>query len=97
MARYELFRDGEDYLLDVQADTLDGLNTRVVVPVQRPSRAPFPGRRLNPVFEVNGSRYVMVTQFISAVPERDLGMPVANLARHRDEIVTALDMLFQGF
>lgn len=97
MARYDLFRDGDDYLLDVQADTLEDLNTRVVVPIQRPERAPKPGWRLNPAFTIEGNRYVMVTQFISAVPASELDLPVANLARHHDEIVAALDMLFQGF
>ena len=97
MARFDLHRDGEDYLLDVQANTLDGLNTRVVVPVREPKRAPLPARRLNPTFTIDGSRYVMVTQFASAVPEHDLGAPVSNLARHGDEITAALDMLFQGF
>lgn len=97
MARYDLFPDGEDYLLDVQADTLEGLNTRVVVPVRVPLRAPKPARRLNPMFDLNGTSYVMVTQFMAAVPERELGHPLGNLSRHHDEIVAALDMLFHGF
>jgi len=97
VARYDLFQDGDDYLLDVQADTVDGLNTRVVVPVQRPELAPKPGARLNPIFTIQGNRYVMVTQFLSAIPASELRLPVANLNRHHDEIVSALDMLFQGY
>ncbi|MBO6724178.1 MAG: CcdB family protein [Rhizobiaceae bacterium] len=97
MARYDLYPDGEDYLLDVQADTLEGLNTRVVVPVRVPARAPKPARRLNPTFQLNGSVFLMVTQFMAAVPEHELGQPHDNLGRHHDEIVAALDMLFHGF
>lgn len=39
----------------------------------------------------------MITQFLSPVPVKHLGTPVANLVRHGTEISTALDMLFTGF
>ena len=97
MARYYLFQDGENFLVDVQADTVDILNTRVVVPVRRPQDAPLPAKRLNPKFDIDGSPYIMVTQFIAAVPEYELGRPAGNLRGHEDEITAALDMLFQGF
>lgn len=97
MARFDLYRDGENFLLDVQADTLSGLNTRTVVPVRRPQDAPLPARRLNPRFEIGDASYVMVTQYIAAIPESELSTIDRNLARHRDEIVAALDMLFQGY
>lgn len=97
MARYDLFRDGNDYLLDIQSDTLDGLNTRVVVPVRRPERAPKPAKRLNPLFQIEGQQHIMVTQFLAAVPESALGESFDNLSREHDKIVAALDMLFQGF
>lgn len=97
MARYDLFADGEDFLLDVQANTLEQLNTRIVVPVRVPERAPKPAHRLNPVFLLEDTSYVMVTQFLSAVPERELNDARDNLSRHHDEIVAALDMLFHGF
>lgn len=97
MARYDLFQDGENFLIDVQADTIDILNTRAVVPVRRPRDAPLPAKRLNPTFEIDGAPYVMVTQFIAAVPEHELMRPVGNLRNYHDEITAALDMLFQGF
>ncbi len=99
MARYDLYRasEGDDYFLDVQADLVAALNTRVVVPILRPHVAPFPARRLNPMFEINKQKYVMVTQFISAVAASELGEVKGNLGRHHDQIVSALDMLFQGF
>ncbi|WP_246811302.1 CcdB family protein [Mesorhizobium sp. AA22] len=53
-------------MLDVQADLLKSLNTRVVIPLMPPT-APVPGRRLNPTFTINGSDHVMVTEFISAL------------------------------
>ncbi|GLS30431.1 toxin CcdB [Mesorhizobium albiziae] len=99
MARYDLYRtpDGDGYFLDVQADLVNSFNTRVVIPLMRPQHAPFPARRLNPIFEIGGRKLVMVTQFISAATTSELGDVADNLSAHHDEIVSALDMLFQGF
>jgi toxin CcdB len=99
MARHDVYRvpEGPGWWLDVQADLLDLLNTRVVVPLLPEARAPVPAKRLNPVFEVEGERAVMVMQFLSAVPVRVLGRPVGSLADRADEIGAALDMVFVGF
>jgi toxin CcdB len=99
MARYDFYRIGESdgYLLDVQSDILEGLGTRVVVPLMPPEIAPLPARRLNPIFAVNGKDHVMVTQFVSAFSASELRHLEGNLSRHHDDIVAALDMLFQGF
>ncbi|ESY12876.1 CcdB family protein [Mesorhizobium sp. C386A] len=99
MARYDFYRSTESdgYLLDVQSDMLEGLSTTVVVPLMPPEIAPLPGRRLNPTFAINGKDLVMVTQFVSAFSASELRMPEGNLSRQHDDIVAALDMLFQGF
>ncbi|WP_281984979.1 CcdB family protein [Thalassorhabdomicrobium marinisediminis] len=99
MARFDVFPnpEGTGYLLDVQSDLLDGLNTRVVAPLMPRTHAPEPARRLNPEFEVEGTAVVMVTQFIAAVPAAILGQPVARLDTASDTITNALDMLTQGF
>jgi toxin CcdB len=98
VAKYDVCRDRDlgAFLLDVQTDFLHHLNSRAVVPMLPPDRAPKPARRLNPVFEIDGHDYVMVTQFISAVSAAELASPVANLKSHQDEITAALDMLFTG-
>lgn len=99
MARYDLHANpgGPGYLLDVQADLLEGLNTRIVVPLMPQADAPVPARRLNPVFSIAGQPHVMVTQFLAAVPRAVLGAPVTSLAAHDVEIGNALDMAFVGF
>ncbi|PVA05559.1 CcdB family protein [Thalassorhabdomicrobium marinisediminis] len=99
MARFDVFPnpEGPGYLLDVQSDLLDGLNTRVVAPLMPRAHAPEPAKRLNPEFEVEGAAVVMVTQFIAAVPAAILGQPVARLDTASDTITNALDMLTQGF
>lgn len=99
MARFEFFENkaGAGYLLDVQSDLLGGLNTRIVVPLLPQSSAPLPAQRLNPVFSVDGHEVVMATQYLAAVPERELSLKAGSLAMYQDEISGALDMLFLGF
>ena len=99
MARFDIFKNagGAGYLLDVQSDLLSGLNSRVVVPLLPKSSAPSPAQRLNPVLSVEGQVMVMATQYMAAVPERELRSRVGSLAKEQDEISAALDMLFLGF
>jgi toxin CcdB len=99
MARYDLFADpaGNGYLLDVQSDLLEGLNLRTVVPLMPQGRAPMAVSRLNPVFQIEGSAHLMMTQFIAAVPASLLKTPVGQVSDRSDAITAALDMLFQGF
>jgi len=99
MARFDLYThpDGQGYLLDVQADLLADFNTRIVVPLLPKRQAPDPARDLNPVFVIEETDHVMLTQWMAAVPTAILGQPMATLAPHRDDITRALDMAFQGF
>ena len=99
MARLDVHarRDGgPGYLLDVQADLLDGLSSRFVVPLLPIELAPRPAQRLNPVFAVGGEEVVMVTQFASAVARRELGVVVARLQDQHDAVIAALDVLLTG-
>jgi toxin CcdB len=99
MARFDVYSnpDGEGYLLDVQADILSYLRSRVVVPLQPKAVAHIPMARLNPVIEVGENEVVMMTHFLSAVPTCILQSPIANLDPQRDVIVDAMDFLQQGF
>ena len=99
MARFDVYRNGADrgFLLDVQADLLSHLNTRVVVPLLACDGDLLSAKGLNPVFEIEGGGWVMATQFMAAVPSSLLKVSVARLDAFRAEITTALDMLFQGF
>ena len=99
MPKYDVFPNpsGDGYLLDVQSDLLSDLNTRVVVPLLTLARAPKPATRLNPMFDINNERVVMVTQFMAAIPVGVLATPIANIEAEFDKITAAVDMLIQGF
>ncbi|MBE1204760.1 CcdB family protein [Aminobacter carboxidus] len=99
MARYDVFVGPYEgsYLLDVQSDLLDHLKSRVVVPLLPAADVPPPVRRLNPSFEIGDDNVVMATHLVGAVALSELGAKLANLGQHHDQVVAALDMLFQGF
>ena len=92
---YALARGGA-LVVDCQADLLDGLKTRVVVPLIPESAAPKPARRLNPVFVVGGERFVLMTQFLAAVEVRELGDMVGSLEHEGETVLGALDFLLTG-
>jgi len=99
VARFSVYQNpgGEGYLIDVQADLMAHLNTRLVVPLVPRSKAPKPARTLNPLFTLEDVEHVMLTQYAAAIPLNELKRDVINLASRRDDIVAALDLLLQGF
>ncbi|MBV6307358.1 CcdB family protein [Candidimonas humi] len=99
MSRYDVYANpsGHGYLLDVQADILQPLNTRAVVPLVPLSAGPKSAKTLNPVFDIDGEPHAMVTQYIAAVPVSELQNPVCSLRQLHDDIVGAIDFLFHGF
>ncbi|MDH7974794.1 CcdB family protein [Sphingomonas sp. AR_OL41] len=99
MARFDVYRPGtgEVLLLDCQADLLSSLESRFVVPLMPRGFLANPFGRLNPFFEVEGVRLVMVTQSAAAVPVRALGRHVVSLAHEQATIMNALDMLLTGY
>lgn len=98
MARFDVCRINDGGLvLDVQADILDGLRTRVVVPLIDKEQFPNSAKFLNPVFEIDGRPYVLKTEFLAAVDGNSLGEPVTNISASSSVITRALDMVFQGF
>ena len=103
MARFDVHRNPNPdsrewapYLLDVQHDLLDPLATRVVVPLISADETTKPAKRLNPRFIVENNAVMMSTAELAGVPVRALGEKVTSLAERRDEIMDALDMLFNG-
>lgn len=105
MARFDVYpnlgahADTTPYLLDVQSELLDGLDSRMVIPLR--SLAHFAKVklpvRLTPVLQVQGQDYLLETPKMGAVPKRILKTAVASLAGAQDQITGALDFLFQGF
>ena len=107
MAQFDYYPapSGKGYVVDVQSDLMNHLNTRLVVPLLPIGQAPAPQQRLNLVFEILAVRHVFLTQFLTVMPvagptdrpEAGLGLPEGNLGEHALGIFNALDMMFHGF
>ena len=105
MARFDVYANTADradstpFLLDVQSDLLDGLDSCVVIPLRRLDLFPKVkiAARLTPVMVIDGQQFLLETPKMAAVPRRILGAPVLSLAAERERITSAMDFLFQGF
>jgi len=103
MAQFDVYlnphpdtRKSIPYLLDVQAELLDTLATRVVVPLILAEEMGLAAKHLNPQFKIKGVAVVMSTAELAGIPNRSLGNKAASLKSKRDEIIAALDLLFTG-
>lgn len=100
MAHFDLYRPkgyNMGYLVDVQADIVSHLDTRMMVPLYPTDRSPRQASRLNPVLLVDDVGYALQTQWMGAMKASSLGRPVGSVQSHRDEITAALDFLLTGF
>jgi len=105
MGRFDVYRNpfagsaDSPYLLDVQAELLDMLETRVVIPLRRLERLSGvrPPSDLTPIVEVGGISCLVDTAQLASVSVRALKKSVGSLADRRDDITRALDFLFQGY
>lgn len=99
MDRFSVYPNpsGQGYLINVQADSMSHFNTRVVIPLLPLDEAPKPASMLNPLFDIDGRQYSMVTQYMAAIPVKILKNAVFRADDRHDEIVAAIDLLLQGF
>jgi len=86
------------FLVDVQSDLLEPLNTRVVVPLTKaPALTKKPVSHLTPEISFSGDRYVLMTPQLAGINRSELGPIAGTLAEERQAILAALDFLLTGF
>lgn len=96
MAQFDVYRvRGGGLVIDCQSDLLDDLPTRFVAPLRSTDTSVM--HRFNPVFQVTGQDFAMITQLAGAIAIRDITGTVASLTSREYEIKAALDMLIVGF
>jgi toxin CcdB len=84
-------------LLDIQADFLKDLATRIVIPLTPHAVSKSQKMdKLMPVVEVDGKKYVVVTPQLSAIAKKELGPVVADLSGDHVDFINALDFLLTG-
>ena len=103
MARFEVrenlnraTRARVPYLLELQANMLSPLDTRLVAPLLPAAEFGPAAARLNPAFRVGNRNFVMDTALMAGVPRKLLGAKVASLAERAAEILDAVDFLVSG-
>lgn len=101
MARFDIHgnrnaRSEFPLLLDVQADLLADLHTRIVIPLAPSETAGLPMRGLNPSVRIEDRQYILRTELLGSIRTRQLGPVVATLLPERELVVAALDFLFDG-
>jgi toxin CcdB len=105
MARFDVYRNtgplatSTPYLLNVQCSLLDGLDTRIVIPLRRVDKFPNVNlaKDLTPVFDIEGVSCILETPKLAAVPTRLLKNYVMSLSDQQNLISNALDRLFHGY
>lgn len=90
-------RSAVPFLLDIQNDLLQDLETRIVVPLHPVSALQGQAlRTLMPILEIEGERFIMVTPQMAGIPKSELGAPVTRVEQYRYEIIAAIDFLLTG-
>ncbi|MHC1745186.1 MAG: CcdB family protein [Syntrophobacteraceae bacterium] len=104
MAQFDVYANPNEetnqaipYLLNVQADLLDTLATRAVVPLIAASAMGKAIKHLNPQFTIRNATVFMSTAELAGIPVQSMGEKVGTLKDQRHEITAALDFLFTGF
>ena len=104
MARFDVYPHPEaglravtPYLVDVQNDFIDRVESRVVIPMRHAKAFGPRMRDINPLFDIIGKPVVLDTAALAAFPSSGLKKPVANLSSSRAEIGSALDTLFGSY
>jgi toxin CcdB len=104
MARFDVYKHPDPelrkttpFLLDVQNEFLDGLTTRVVIPMRIGSSFVLRARDLNPAFIIEGKEVVLDTAATAAFPSLQLKRPADNLTNAADTVTGALDTLFGSY
>jgi toxin CcdB len=103
MAQYDVFpnpsgsaADGIPYVVVIQSDLLDGLATRLTMPLAVLDGSTKVPTALCPVILVKGQRLHALAHFAAPLPAKALRRPVENVASQASALVSALDAVLSG-
>ena len=96
--QYKNSKSTVPYLLDIQNDFLEDLETRLVIPVY-PATV-LQGKRLTkltPVIEIEGVQYILMIPELATISKKYLGVAILNISQHRTMVLSAIDLMVTGF
>lgn len=103
MAQYDVFpnpssssANGIPFVVVIQSDLLEGLATRLTLPLaDMDFQGPVP-TALCPVITVQGRRLHALAHFATPLPAKALRRPVDNVAAQASALVQAIDAVLSG-
>lgn len=96
--QYKNSKSSVSYLLDIQNNFLEDLETRLVIPVY-PANV-LQGKRmtkLTPMIEIDGAQYILMIPELASISKKYLGVEILNISQHRTMILSAIDLMVTGF
>lgn len=103
MAQYDVFpnpsrsgAEGIPYVVVIQSDLLDGLATRLTMPLAQPDTMGKVPTVLCPTIHVNGLRLNALALYTAPLPAKLLRSPVDNVAAQASALVAAMDAVLSG-
>ena len=101
MAQFDVYKNENEltnqkvpYLLDVQNDILDSINTRVVIPLVK-DKNDFKG--LTKEFIIENQKVYLTTSQMGTVHKNELKTKITTLTNQKEEIKNSIDFLIYGF
>lgn len=103
MKQYDFYKNtdketqtGYPYFIDIQAELLNDLKSRVVIPLVPAKDATSYPANLCSIIKISGKNFALLTHQITAIPTSLLENKEGSLIFNRNEIIAALDFLLTG-
>jgi toxin CcdB len=85
------------FLVDVQTNLLDSLQTTVVIPLTKyETNKDKALNQLMPTLNIEGTDYLILTPQLAGISKKELGKAICNVDYARTEILNAIDFLLTG-
>ena len=101
MAQFDVYKNENQltnqkvpYLLNIQNDILDSINTRVVIPLVKDMKD-FKG--LTKEFIIENQKVYLITSQLGAVHKNELKTKVTTLQNQKEDVKNSIDFLIYGF
>lgn len=101
MAQFDIYTNpGKNkyypYVIDVQSPLLNSLSERIVIPLTLATHFTAV-KSLHPSIEIENKQYVLMTNQLTSIRANVLNQPpIMNASFLRDNVISALDLLFTG-
>jgi toxin CcdB len=104
VARYDVYANPiksevkhTPYLVDLQNDYLDSIETRLVAPLHSLNFYQHQSERVRQIFEIESQTVVLDIAELASLPKTLLKKKVANLTAEQHKIREALDTIFGAY